>query len=132
MTFDKIGTLFIGIFIILIAGVFIGGYEFGVERGALPAWGKPEKIAVLIIDDMKKRPNNWHGDKYTITNGKICVWVANSVYGLGVRNGVWCHPEDGDLSQSSRYAILKAAKIEVIPRIHAETISGLNSAAAGK
>jgi hypothetical protein len=42
------------------------------------------KVAKAIIDDINNNPNNWRPDdgNYTITNGKIQVWIKNGAWAV--------------------------------------------------
>lgn len=92
-------------------------YFFGAEDGWIRPVGAPEEIAVRISEEIKSSPEKWRGNHISITNGAVCVWVGNAVYGLGVHSGRHCLPNDGKLSMAGRYLILSTAKEYVIPRL---------------
>lgn len=120
---------FIAAYGLLGAALFsYGGYDLATSRGALRPFGAPEPAALAIADDMRRNPLSWHGDEITITNGKVCVWIGNSVYGLGVEAGTHCGPERGSLSDASRYAVLAAARRFVVPRLRQERLDAVGRA----
>lgn len=44
------------------------------------------KAARAIIDDIKNNTHNWRlpEGEHRFTNGKVEIWVANEIYGLGI------------------------------------------------
>lgn len=84
------------------------------------------QVAQSIVNDMKNNPTSWTGDYYSVTNGKLCIWIANGAGGIGVRNsGRRCWPNDGDLSAEARTLIWNTIQTELMPNIKARNLKKL-------